>query len=117
MHNNENSWTTRDGKVIPLDQMEQGHLVNAFLNLCLREFQNFEKANEFFDKINTLQEWKDRLIEEASRRGINLVYPDQKFPSKRFKHYFEAERKTRIGEVVRLAPRKAATVGRDEENE
>ena len=73
-----NIWETGDGRKIPLGQMQNSHLQNAFRTLCVREFKTYQEANKYLKKIDTLNELKDMLKKEAVRRNIKLRYPDEK---------------------------------------
>lgn len=88
-----NLWKTRDGRFIPMDQLEEDHLKRNFLTVTKREYDIFVQANELFRKLNTLQLLKSKLRQAADKRNIELVYPDQIENTVKYGIYFEAERK------------------------
>lgn len=93
-------WITADKRQIPMSQMEQSHLEAAFITICTREFSVFKAMNELSAKLELYQTIKDNLIQEAEKRGITIKYPDQKFHSKHWGGYFDAERKVRTMPVT-----------------
>lgn len=88
-------WITKDGRHIPINEMEATHLASAFLHCCTREFSVFSKINILYSKLNTMTVLKEKLIKAAELKGIKLQYPDEKFPSNQWGNYFEAERKVK----------------------
>lgn len=81
-------WKTKDGRVIDMMQMDADHMQNAFHHTTLRELQ-------YNNKLTTLVEIKEQLLEAAKKRGIKLLYPDERFPSSRYGNYFANDRKNR----------------------
>lgn len=89
----DNVWITKDQRVIPMCDMDIDHMQGAFLNCCNREYTAFQEIARLHNHINTMHRLKKTLLKEAERRGIALIYPDQKHPSGNWGKYFEAERK------------------------
>lgn len=113
---NNNVWVTKDKRHIKISDMQTEHIVSAFVSLCNREYNTFQKYNEeqalldiereilearqaelnkLHATLNNFQRLKNSLENEAKSRGVKLIYPDQIQAVRKFGGYFEAERKTK----------------------
>lgn len=98
--------TSNERKEMPFDEMTDAHLQQAFESVNNREFDKFLLTKRLFKQIETLQQLKEWLQEEADKRKIKLQYPDEADSTNlRFGNYFWAERHNQeIPSLVRGTP-------------
>jgi hypothetical protein len=91
----ENIWIDVNGNKIPVQNLDDSYLVNAFTQLCERDYALFKKLQPLLDKSNRYADLKEMLLIEAKKRNLAVVYPDQvnPNPSPKAKEYFDSERK------------------------
>ena len=95
-------WRTGDGRSIPLEDMEDDHLMKAFLSIKKRELMKFNKLMAVDAEYQLLVAVGVAVRQEAERRNIRVSYPDEveqqlseekPLPNK-YGGYFLNERKT-----------------------
>jgi len=81
-------WKDSEGRELDMMQMEEKHLQYAHTHACGQEFKYHKLSGFFSDK-------RDELEEVAEKRGIKLIYPDEKHPSPKWGNYFCAVQQTK----------------------
>lgn len=96
-------WITEDGTKIRMVDLDAGHLRNAHTHTCNKEYEHFYKQNIF----NSLRE---KIEEVAKFRNVELKYPDERFPSKKWGNYFKGIRKMKEMVEPKLEPIKKEAI-------
>jgi hypothetical protein len=81
-------WKDINGVELDMMQMDEKHLQYAHTHACIKEFKYHELSGFFSDK-------RDQLEEVAKLRKIELSFPDEAHPSKKWGNYFCNIRKTK----------------------
>jgi len=81
-------WKDGTGQYLDMMKMDIKHFQFAHTHACGQEFKYHQLSGFFSDK-------RDQLEEIAEKRGIKLIYPDEKHPSEKWGNYFCAIRQTK----------------------
>lgn len=91
-------WKTKDQRTIRMIDMDLKHIQSAHTHSCIKEL-------EYHNLGNIHCTLREQLEKVAEIRGVELKYPDERFPHRNWENYFVNIRQVKkvVPEPVKLS--------------